>query len=274
MRKTFCIVLCLITMVFVQSPGLVIAQVNPEITVIPQQIDPNKLPSLQQTYFAQLEEYRNQEQKYLVAKNQYHQLNTLASQEVAVAETRQLLSLRANVFLTYIEILDELLNQGKGIPLENKNPERVFLSLLTDKVQIHKSAVESAQNRFAIDQESINFAPTYKLLESHTYYILSLIKLGDMQVAYDKLLIARDVVKSYVQDQTLSTAVRAEKDRGFDEIERNIKVMDKTFTPIKTKVYSSSENKNLSAYSQLSSELSPVYAQINQVIQFLEEVRK
>lgn len=243
-------------------------------TVIPQQIDENKIPNLQTTYFSQLENYRNAEQRYIVAKNQYLQLNTLASQELAVSETRQLLSLRCDIFSTYIDILDEMLNQGKGIPLENKNSERITLSLLKDKVKINKTAVEGALDRFAVDQESINFAPTFSEIESHTYYILSLIKLGNMQVAYDKLIITHDAIKEYVESQQLSTAVRAEKERGFEEIDRNMALIPTLFTPVKTKVYLSPGSGDLGRYSSLSSDLNPVFAQINQVIQFLEEVKK
>lgn len=263
---------CLLLVVLIIAvPYAVKAQ---EVTVIPQEIDPNKLPALQATYFGQLENYRNQEQNYLVAVNQYHQLNTLASQEVAVAETRQLLSLRADVLLTYLEILDEQLNQGKGIPIENKAPERVTLTLLRERVQTHKSSVLAAQDRFALDSEANNFLTTYTEIQNHTYYILSLVKLGDIQVAHDKAIVVRNAVKSYMETLPLSTAVRAEKERGFDEIERTLQDANNLFTPIKTETYSSPGNRSLSEYSKLSTSLNPVYAQINQVYQFLEEVRK
>lgn len=274
MRRILCLSLCSLVILLFVAPLSVRAQETVEPVINSQVIDPNKLPALTSTYFGQLENYRNQEQNYLVAVNQYHQLNTLASQEVAVAETRQLLSLRADVLLTYLEILDEQLNQGKGIPLENKAPERVSLTLLREKVQTHRSSVQAAQDRFAVDTEAQNFLTTYNEIQSHTYYILSLIKLGDMQVAFDKTQLARNAVKTYVEALPLSTAVRAEKQRGFDEIERNIQNIEIIFTPLKSEVYTSPGSKDLSQYSQLSSRLSPVYAQINQVIQFLEEVRK
>jgi hypothetical protein len=97
-----------VLLVFVVVPWSARAQ---DVTVIPQEIDHNKLPALEMTYLTQLENYRRQEQSYLIAVNQYHQLNTLASQEVAVVETKKLLTMRADVLLTYIDILDERLNQ-------------------------------------------------------------------------------------------------------------------------------------------------------------------
>lgn len=274
MPKLLICILGVVVLGVVMQPMIIRAQETPEVTVIPQTIDQNKLPALQATYFGQLEAYRNQEQNYLVAVNQYHQLNTLASQEVAVSETRQLLSLRADVFLTYIEILDEMLNQGKGIPIENKAPERVVLSLLREKVLTHKNAVLASQDRFALDAEAANFLATYKELESHTYYTLSLIKVGDMQVAFDKSKVVRDAVKSYVDAQPLSTAVKAEKERGFAEIERNLQATEILFTPIKKDVFKPTQTTTLGDYTLLSSELNPVYSQINQIYTFLQEVRK
>lgn len=272
-KKLSFVASCLLLLFFASSARIA-AQQNASVTVVPQQIDPQKLSNLQNTYFGQLELYRNQEEKYFVAVGQYHKLNTLASQEVAVAETRQLLALRADVLITYIDILDEQLSQARGIPLENKSPERIALTLLKEQVQTHKTAVMNAKDRFELDKVSTSFLVTFSSLQSHTYYILSLIKVGSMQIAYDKLLVTRNAVQEYVNTQPLSTAVKAEKDRGFAEISRNIVSIDTTFTPIKTQLYSSPGKRSLSDYTQLTGSLSPVYAQINQVIAFLEEIRK
>jgi hypothetical protein len=150
----------------------------------------------------------------------------------------------------------------------------VALSLLKEQVQTHKTAVQSAQDRLSVDNEAAHFLTTFRELESHTYYTLSLIKLGNMQVAYDKLKVTRDAVKAYVDTRPLSNTVRAEKQRGFDEIERNIQNADALFTPVKTEFYQQPGRGDLSSYSKLSTALNPVYAQINQVVQFLEEVKK
>lgn len=243
-------------------------------TVVSQEFDPTKLSNLQNIYFSLLEQYRAQEQKYIVAKNQYLQLNTLASQELAIKETRTLLSLRADALMVYIDILDEQLNQSKGIPLENKNPERINLSLIKEKVRVHKTKVESAQDRLTLDQESENFIPTFRELESHTYYTLSLIKVGYTQIAFDKLLSTRDAIKNYTDQQELSATKRSEKERGYEEIQRTIDSIDPVFSPIKNDIYTAPGNGSLAGYSQLSQRLNPVYAQINKVIQFLEEIRK
>jgi hypothetical protein len=242
---------------------------------VPTNIPTNQnLMNLQGQYFSLIDQYRDQEQKYIVAKNQYLQLNTLASQELAVKETRTLLTLRADIFLVYIDILNEELSQGKGIPLENKNPEQIALTLLKEKVRVHRTNTESALDRFALDQESTNFFPTVKDLESHTYYTLSLIKIGKIQVAYDKLFFVRDAVKGYIDTQTLSSAVRSEKERGFAEIERTLDNVNANFTPVKNDVFKNPGAGSLSDYSKLSQELNPTYSQMNQVIQFLEEIRK
>lgn len=274
-RLPLIVSLFVLVCVFVQSTGILFAQESETVpTVIPQQDNTLKIEQLQNTYFSQLEEYRNQEQAYIVARNQYLQLNTLASQELAVNETRNLLSLRADVFITYLDILKEMLIAAKGIPLENKNPEIITIGLLSDQVKVHKTKVESAQDRFAVDQESVSFEPTVTQLESHTYYILSLIKMGNMQEAYDKLLVVRQATKTFVENQPLTNSQKSEKARGFAEIDRTVSSTDSVFTPLKVRLYGSPGQGSVGSYSELSTSLTPVYAQINQVIQFLEEIRK
>lgn len=243
-------------------------------TVIPQVNNQLKIQQLETTYFGQLEQYRNQEQLYIVAKNQYLQLNTLASQELAVKEARTLLSLRADVLTTFLEILKEKLAAAKGVPLENKNPELITISLLLEQVKLHKQRVEAAQDRFAIDQESQNFSGTVMELESHTYYILSLIKVGTVQEAYDKLIVVKNAVRAYVDQQPLTNTQKSEKERGFAEIDRTIQTLDTSFTPVRNELYGSPGSGDLSTYSNLSKRLNPAYANLNQIIQFLEEIKK
>jgi hypothetical protein len=95
-----------------------------------------------------------------------------------------------------------------------------------------------------------------------------------MQTSYDKLTVTRDAMEEYINSQQLSTAVQAEKNRGFDEIDRSIQDINDTFTPIKAEVYKSPGKGDLNSYTGLSGKLGSVYAQINQALEFLVEIRK
>lgn len=230
--------------------------------------------NLQKQYLLLLEQYRAQEQTYTVAKAQYQQLNTLASQELAVQETRKLIDIRADVFLVYLDMLIDLLDQTKGIPLENKSPQLVKLRLLKETVQLHKSNNNVALDRFAVDQESQNFTNTIETLQSEAYYTLGLIRVGRVQQAVDKLLVVRDAVENDVMSRQLTSAQKAQKERGFNEIQLVIDNTNTEFTPIKKKVFTDTDIRSLGDFSGLTSELNPVFAGINQTIEYLQEIRK
>lgn len=254
----------------------------PESTVAPESTpvvvsgapQTNRLETLQKEYLLLLEQYRAQEQSHLVSKAQYAQLNTLASQELAVQDARKLIDIRASIFLIYLDMLEELLNQTKGIPLENKSPQLVKLRLLKETVLLHKNINNGALDRFALDNESLNFTKIIKNIEMESYYTLSLIRVGRVQQAFDKLLSVRTQVEENVMNRQLSSAQKAQKERGFAEIQREVDQTAGTFAPIKDETFSKMRIRDLGAFNGLTAELNPVFAGMNQTIQFLQEIRK
>lgn len=233
-----------------------------------------EIARLQQDYFKLLEQYRSQEQSYEVARAQYLQLNTLASQELAVKETRQLLSTRADVFLTYLQIIALTLEQTKGIPLENKNAQLVNLTLLQEQVKIHKNTVLKVSDRINLDAESTNFVSIIEMIKSQAYYSLSLIRLGTMQSAYDKLLVVRDAVEQEVESRKLSVAIKAEKERGFQEIDRTIDAVLLELQPLQKSIFLEKSVKSVGQLSTLSTSISSPYSKVRQATEFLREIRK
>src|SRR3989344_4964763 len=142
---SFLLTLCFYSTVLVEP---VFAQENTDLV-----IETTAITDLQDQYLQHIQSYRNQEEVFLLAKAQYQKLGTLASQEEIVKEARQLLLIRADVYSVYVDILDEQLNQATGIPLEKKNSQRVNLSLLKDKIAIHKTTLQTKTDRFALDNE-------------------------------------------------------------------------------------------------------------------------
>jgi len=250
------------------------AQESSVPVVIPQTVDQELFKNLEAKYFFLLEQYRNQEQTYSIAKNQYLQLNTLASQELAVQETRTLIDMRADILLTYIDILTQLLSNTRGVPIENKNAQIISLSLLRERVLLHKTKNLNSLDRLTLDAESASFQTTYKQIEQNAYYTLSLIRIGEMQEAYDKMVVVRNAVESSIQNSELSSAKKGEKERGFQEIDRTILSTQQDFNVTKQKVLTKPGDSSLSSFSELSRSLAVTYSQISQVVEFLQEVRK
>lgn len=265
---TICFALLLQTFTVVQ------AQSDSNSQVIPQNFDTQQFENLEKKYFFLLEQYRNEEQNFLVAKNQYFQLNTLASQELAVQEGRNLLNTRADILITYLNILDQLLNKTRGIPIENKNPQLVSLSLLREQVLLHKSRNSVALDRLSFDSEAKSFEPSLTQIEENAYYTLSLIRVGQMQEAFDKLIVVRNAVEQSLLEKNLTDSQSALVGRGFDEIDRNISDTSTKLSILKNEVTRNPGKSNLSEFNSLSTELTKVYASMSQIIQFLQEIRK
>lgn len=236
--------------------------------------DEEQFANVQRQYLSLLEQYRIQEQTYKIAREQYYQLNTLASQELVLREGKSLLTIRANVLLTYVQMIEWKLSQTRGIPLENKNSHLVTIGLLREQIQIHKSNIQASSDRLFFDDELRNFSQIYQTVQSQSYYALSLMKVGNMQSAYDKLLVVRDAVKADTDQRELSTSIRAEKQRGFDEIDRRLQRINTDMEPIKTDIYTGRRGFSVGHLSDLSKALSSPYSQMSQTRSLLQEIRK
>lgn len=251
------------------SPAPVVENPSPVQRVT----EPDPLVDLQANYFKLLEKYRQQEQKYIVAKGQFLQLNTLAAQEDAVRETRLLVDIRADIFIMYLDMMMMYLDRTTGIPIENKSPQAITLGLLKEKVQRHKTKNLESSDRIAIDLESDEFEILFQELQSESYYTLGLIRIGRVQTAIDKLKYVRQVVFDKVMSQEMPTHIKSEKERGFDEIDRTLEQIDQNFTPIKNQTLTKTNN-SLNTDTQLSRNLTDTFAKMNQTVQFLEEIRQ
>lgn len=232
------------------------------------------LSAHQNKYFRLLDQYRQQEQNYFIAKSQFIQLNTLASQELAVKETKALIDIRADILITYLDMLTELLQRTTGVPLEYKNPQLVQLGLLRDKLLLHKNANLSHQDRLQIDQEAQQFTELYQQLQIEAYYTLGIIRIGRVQTAIDKLRVVRDAVFADVESRELSVTAQAEKTRGFQEIDRSLQELETSFNPIRTSTLNQEREGSLKSDTELSKSLEPTFTLINQTVRFLQEIRR
>lgn len=248
-------------------------------SVVQAQITENPVPTdilsaHQNKYFRLLDQYRQQEQNYFIAKSQFIQLNTLASQELAVKETKALIDIRADILITYLDMLTELLQRTTGVPLEYKNPQLVQLGLLKDKLLLHKNANLSHQDRLQIDQEAQEFTELYQQLQIEAYYTLGIIRIGRVQTAIDKLRVVRDAVFADVESRELSVTAQAEKTRGFQEIDRSLQDLESSFNPIRTATLNQEREGSLKSDTELSKSLEPTFTLINQTVRFLQEIRR
>jgi hypothetical protein len=112
------------------------------------------------------------------------------------------------------------------------------------------------------------------LIQQQAYYSVSLIRLGKMQTAYDKLSVLRSAVENEMVGRKLSAGILAEKQRGLDEIDRTIESTNQDMSVLREVVFIKKQITSVGQLSSLSQTLSKPYSQMRQAVAFLQEVRK
>jgi len=98
-----------LTHVFSQSPS-------------PTPKTPVDYAQLERDYFYQLGLYRQAEERYQFKRAEYRQLQTLASQEDAIATIKDLTIARARTLSAYLAAIEHLLARAPALSLELKQP--------------------------------------------------------------------------------------------------------------------------------------------------------
>ena len=87
---------------------LVLAQEIPEPVkneeVVARERLESEIAGLKEVYRGQLSEYRDADKEFVIAKDQYHQLGTLASINDATEAARKVFALRDQVLISYFEL--------------------------------------------------------------------------------------------------------------------------------------------------------------------------
>lgn len=259
-------VLIVLGMLFLGSSKFVAAQQQASVTS--RQSLESEIAIVERTYRGQLEEYRQLEQKFVVARQEYKQLNTLSSLESAVQSTKQVMSMRDQVLGTYFRLLELRLLNSEGIDLELKQAGLVSVRDIQTQLLAHKEATQLSNERDEIADRAEEFDEISKVLVGQSDFARSLLKLGQLQLSYDKTLSLLDKVATDTQTD-INTLDQAERERALKQIE--IKIRD-----IETELTSATESvekkQSQTSVSRSVPEFQRVYVGLNQVLTFIEEV--
>ena len=241
-----------------------------ELVVVPTR--ETKINQLADDYRVLLEQYREAEREYFIAKEQYLKLFTLASQETAVNQARQAMLLRIDVLITYISMLSEMLEDTTGIPLENKQPLLVELNILVDELSRHKVETENAVDKVAIDREADSFSVFFPDITAKSYQALAYIRYGRLMTAFDKMQVVYSALSSEIKQSQSSTRVKAEKERGLEEVKRNLEQLNSALAAAKIAVFGKFKPQK-KEYLSIEQQLGPVFSLMRLTQSHLLELR-
>lgn len=282
------ILLCLVCLMYAQVPDVARAQDASEAAVLDVPASEEDPPSindiqikprqteeiirLRELYRDQVERYRILERDFQVNKNQYFQLQTLQSLEKAVVSTREVMIIRAEVLITYFELMRASLEDTEGIDLVQKKEVIDTLISHIEVLREHKKALEQTVSREGIAQRVYEFSSISVSFESTAYRALALITIGDIQTVYDKARILYDEVLLYHEQYPVSQVKQQERNRAYREAKRELDRVELLLRDIRAS-YNSAQGLRRDSYDrELGNNLDGAYSGTRQILFYLREL--
>ena len=273
-RKTATLISLFIFMMSL-IPQRILAQGSPNPSpVIYQQDSLTKdIQNLRIQYRGELEEYRNLENAYLIAKDQYLKLNTLASLEDAVQKTQAVMIARDKVLHTYLRLVRLSLISQTGIEIDEKQAAEQSLLSALGKIESHQQLFQKSLDKPQLTDISLNYETSLSEVENAAYRALSLISIGKLQTIHDKSTTLKEDMETKIA--TAGGVLQITKRRrAFDEIDRSLARLKPNFDEIEEKYKNPSSAGYKSIYNTLQKQLAEVHSSLAQILSFLGEVLK
>jgi cell fate (sporulation/competence/biofilm development) regulator YlbF (YheA/YmcA/DUF963 family) len=267
MKKLFLLFLAFSLLLF--SPVSVGAQEATETPapILQKESFDSELNQLNEIYRGQLTEYRTAEKEFAIARDQYLQLQTLASINEVIETAKKVLGLRNQVLITYLDLLRVNLIAAEGVEIAAK--QLVLERIVAQKnwLQSHQSALAATTDREQLNQLSDNFIAQATELMSVSRQAISLLGLGKLQNVFDRLKTLSEDITAQESTQSGVNAQRAV--RETERLNQSLAVLlVNNWQELNEDLQ---ENNASSFYSNLSKALNPIYADLSKLISFLEE---
>ncbi|HKY74336.1 MAG TPA: hypothetical protein VJ246_03440 [Patescibacteria group bacterium] len=254
---------------------MVVARVQPvraqeEISLSPPQVEIAK-----KTYAEQLDVYRVKEQRFMVSREQYKQVQTLASLEEVVKASKEVQTARIDTLLTYFKVLQLTMNELKGAELTKKTVQLERIQAILTELDVARNRIANSNDRIALDNASAAYESRNEAYVSAAYGALTLIRIAHTQTATDQLGLLSAQVFDTITAASPEASVLAEKQRGYDELAR-------TITQIKDfirQAFTRSEGFDqylftAASYAQITDILNSAYAKLKLGENFVKELAK
>lgn len=224
-------------------------------------------------YRGELEEYRNLENLYLIAKKQYRELGTLASLEDAVQKTQEAMILRDRVLRTYLRLLRLRLLSQPGINLSaKKETEQSLLSALNN-IEQHQSLFDESLDKPQINEISEEFETLIDQIEEAAYQALVVMAIGELQTIHDQAIVLEADMEAEIA--TAGGALKStERRRAFDETNRVLENLKPEFDLVEAEYFEPSNSGYRGIYESIEKQLNSIHSSLIKALTFLGELLK
>ncbi len=233
-----------------------------------------QLTTLQTTLISQLTTYRSDAQAFQTSKDQYSQIHTLAALEEAVRMTRQVMTTRAEVLQTYLATARLTLQYTKGIDTQTKAASLLQLDQLVSDLKLHQLAIANASDRTSLLGVATQFLIFNKRITAFSNQVSLLVSYGNLQSVDDKMLTVKQDLQTQIQQVVTDPLLLAQKQRGLDEVQRNLDQINPTLQTDRAKLDPANAiNQNIQA-SFFAADFSTIYGGLSRSLSYLQELVK
>ena len=239
---------------------------NDEV-VARQELD-DEIEKIKESYRGELTEYRDAEKEFTIAKDQYQQLQTLASINKVTEAARKVFTLRDQVLITYLNLQRNNIYAAEGIELSLKE-------LVISRIEVegrwlvdHKNRVETMLDRSQFNSLADEFTAKEDDFKEVSDQAAMILGLGNLQDVFDRLVLVRKDIFDIEAKSSTADRTRASKetDRLLSEVKAQL---EEIWIELGENIQ---ENKAGGFASNSVKTFDPVYANLNKTVSFLEEL--
>ncbi len=226
---------------------------------------------LLQLYQAQVERYRETERKYKISKAAYFKLNTLQSLEELVVDARTAMELRAQVLITYLELLHEILQQTQGVELARKVDTLQNLEKQVVALREHILLVQATTDRPGIALRADEFEPMGQNIRKVSITTQGFVVIGRLQSVYDRAQSTYGDIRTHHSEATVSALRQSERERAYIEVTAQSAQVNTQLTEVRA-AFDKEAQRDTPDTRDVTNQLSSVYAATSQLLAFLKEL--
>ena len=190
-----------------------------------------------QDYLYQFDLYRQKYSDFTIAKNEYEKFGSLTSQTTALAKTSAMLSQRDQLLRAYLLLLNEKLNEDRGLPDTQKATYWALTGSEISFLDAHSTLVSSIGSLDDATEVSKELESHYAILGASLRQVITGISLGQLAVLARQYDTALADVKALMTANrgTFSPQKQATVDRWILQITNTRSLYQQKIDSINTK---------------------------------------
>lgn len=236
------------------------------------------LEQLKRDYFFQVEKYHEAEEKFNFERAEFKKLDTLASQEDAIAAMKQLMIARAITLRSYLATVERQVYDANNIDSSIKTDALQKLQQAQLKLKTHEEEVPNLFDKNNVLSTSREFETEIDSIFEAQYRGLALISINRVQSALDNLVEVSNQFENQIITQIQDESFKAANIRGLKEVSEQINIARESLETANNtyKTFSEEEksNKFRQIYSTCIADLGPAHTSSQRAIDFLIELER